>query len=311
MKSFKLNNKYTKIFLLSLACFALGFHIKTYLKHDSNNNYNNNYRYALPINNNHLVVSSYLAYPIIVDRRDGIVAQSILYSGGWEPHISSVLTKLVKKGDTVVEVGANYGYHTILLGKLVGDKGHIYTYEANPDVCNQILYKNIILNDLTNNVHINCIAVSDEEKEVKFLTGYSNLGGSFVIGKNVNIDSLTTKIPELKDWTTKTVNTTYLDKDLNKLKNIDILRMDAEGSELPIINGAKNLIQSSKHIKIIMEWSVEMLANFGNVQELLDNLETQSFKFYQIQYNATVVKISKKDMMTLPHCDVIITRDKL
>lgn len=272
---------------------------------------NSNDNNIIAVNDTQLIVPSSIGFPIVVDKRDGVVAQSIIQTGLWEKNISEILNKLVKKGDIVVEIGSNYGYHTISLGKIVGKKGKVYGYEANKDLCRNILNKNIVLNDLTDNVIISCTAVSDQEQtNVKFFTGFSNLGGSFIAGKNFNLTNFNQN--ELyKDWEAKTVNTITLDQDLKYLKNIDILRMDSEGSELAIINGAYNLISSSKDIKIIMEWSTAMLSNFGNVETLLNKLESDSFNFYLINHNGTLTKKTKSEMLVLPHCDVVIARNNI
>ncbi len=302
-----------KIIILSILCIVFGILVS----YGSLATHKNIYKMVyinkiqpITIGNHQLISYSIAGYPIIVDERDRIIAQSIINSHSWEGHVTNALKRLVHEGDTVVEVGSNYGYHTILLGKIIGSTGHLYSYEANSDVCN-ILNKNIVLNNLSNNVTIRCTAVSDKEQQAKFLTGYSNLGGAFVVGKYANLANI--KHSEAyKDWITTTVDTTYLDQDLSTLKNIDVLRMDAEGSELAVINGARNLISLSKKIKIIMEWHIGMLSNFGSVETLLDNLESDHFNFYLINDNGTLTKKNKDEMFTIPHCsDVVITRDKL
>lgn len=251
-----------------------------------------------------ILVRTNLGFPIIVDERDGIVARYIMKTGQWEPHVSQVLNKLLKEGDTVVEVGANYGYHTIWMSKLVGKQGRVYTYEANDEVC-MLLDKNLAINDLMRNTKVNCIGVSDKIDKARFLTGYSNLGGSFIIGGKANSETIKLAHP---GWKEKTVETTFLDNDLNHLKNIKLLRMDAEGSELAILNGARKLIESSKDMNIVMEWDVYMLSHFGDVAALIDFLSTQGFRFYVINAEGGFDFKNKAQMLILPHSDVFITR---
>lgn len=258
---------------------------------------------------NHLVLAkAKMGFPIMVDERDGIVARYIINSGVWEQHVTEVLQRLVHKGDKVIEVGGNYGYHTILLSKLVGQNGKVYTYEANDEVCN-ILNKNIRLNQL-HNTEMKCVAVSNKIGTATFFTGYSNLGGSFVIGKNADLKHLK-ESSSFKDWHEKTVNTIYLDKDLNNIKGIHLLRMDAEGSELVIIEGAKKILKASPNIKIVMEWDVEMLSNFGNVATFLSELAADNFKFYVIDENARLIRKNTEEMLKLSHCDIVMARENL
>ena len=52
----------------------------------------------------------------------------------YEPHITSVFRSLVKQGDHVIDLGANIGYHTIELSKLVGDTGKVIAAEPLKEV---------------------------------------------------------------------------------------------------------------------------------------------------------------------------------
>jgi len=265
----------------------------------------------IPLNysSHQVIVNTQLGFPLVVDNRDGIVGKYLLNSGLWEQNISQVLNRLVAKGDTVVEVGANYGYHTIHVSQLIGDSGKLFTYEANDEVCH-ILNKNIILNDAQHNTHMRCLAVLDNFDKADFLTGYSNLGGSFVIGPHADRASLLGS-EQYNGWKKKAVLSTTLDYDLKDLQNIDILRMDAEGAELAIIKGASRLIDASPNLKLIMEWDVSMLGRFGKVASMLDHLENKGFKFYFINEDSTLSQKNKFEMLSLPHCDLVLSRTTL
>ena len=67
------------------------------------------------------------------DPRDSIQA-TILHFGTWEPNVSRVFEELVKPGDSVIDLGANIGYHTLLLSKLVGASGKVIAVEALPEL---------------------------------------------------------------------------------------------------------------------------------------------------------------------------------
>ncbi len=69
--------------------------------------------------------------------------------GGWEPSLQRLLTRLVPVGSVVYDVGANFGIHTLLFSRLVGEQGHVYAFEPVPDIAEE-LDRNLRLNKIAN-----------------------------------------------------------------------------------------------------------------------------------------------------------------
>src|SRR4051812_25889815 len=65
--------------------------------------------------------------------------------GGWERRAQALLRKHLRPGDTVYDVGANYGMHTLLMARCVGPKGKVFAFEPVPAIRAE-LEKNIQLN---------------------------------------------------------------------------------------------------------------------------------------------------------------------
>jgi hypothetical protein len=59
------------------------------------------------------------------------IDHKILHEGFWEPLVVGTLMGLVKPGNICIDVGANAGYLTILMGALVGDSGRVLSFEPN------------------------------------------------------------------------------------------------------------------------------------------------------------------------------------
>ena len=72
---------------------------------------------------------------LFVDTRDRTVGTHLIAHGFWEQWIHHVVCQLVRPGDKVVEVGANFGYYTIALAVMAGCEGHVTAFEANPRLC--------------------------------------------------------------------------------------------------------------------------------------------------------------------------------
>ncbi|MFP3733211.1 FkbM family methyltransferase, partial [Bacillus sp. SIMBA_006] len=72
----------------------------------------------------------------------------------------------VRQGDTVVEVGANIGSHTVMLSQAVGDSGVVFAFEPQRHVF-QVLCANLVINHCLN-VRANQCAIGDTDGTIDF-----------------------------------------------------------------------------------------------------------------------------------------------
>ena len=64
-------------------------------------------------------------YKLYVDTDDTGFGSHVLLDGYWEMWLTIFFARLIKPGMTVIDVGANFGYYTLLFGTLVEDSGHV------------------------------------------------------------------------------------------------------------------------------------------------------------------------------------------
>ncbi len=158
---------------------------------------------------------------------------------GVEPEFGTI-KYLIKPGDSVVDVGANYGLITLFLSRLVGECGSVYSVEPIP-LTFEILLNNVKKLGLSNvrlfNYGISENSVSAIMEVPKFNFGAENFYQAKIIS-NVKQES------SLKHFK---VNLKSLDSLLNdRLDNIKFIKIDVEGHELQAVNGARQLIKHSK-----------------------------------------------------------------
>jgi hypothetical protein len=87
--------------------------------------------------------------PIYLVPRDLDLTPPILLHGSYETHVERVLVAALRPGDTVIDVGANVGYHTLAIAAAVGPEGRVHAFEANPEVM-RLLQATMFLNKLSN-----------------------------------------------------------------------------------------------------------------------------------------------------------------
>ena len=154
-----------------------------------------------------------------------------------------------------LDIGAYKGVYTYFISKY---SKKVYAFEPNPKS-----YK-ILKKTVGKNVKVFPYALSDQStsdflKIPKGKKGYSNQGGSL---RNIKLD---------KNFGKVRVETKKID-DL-KLKNIGFIKIDAEGVELKVLNGAKELIKKYKPVLLIeieeryiagpIEQSLNKIVNLG------------------------------------------------
>jgi len=166
-----------------------------------------------------------------------------LIRGFYEWRNLAVITGLAHTGDTIVEVGANIGTETILLGSLVGPKGRVFAFEPAIQ-CFRRLETNVQANSMT---HIRCYqcAVADLDGHIGFQeTSESwNHGVGHIVHEPTYPASLNVPVQKLDSWF---VNTTP--------PAPRILLIDAEGADMRVLRGARELIRQAIPF-VIIEWN--------------------------------------------------------
>jgi FkbM family methyltransferase len=153
----------------------------------------------------------------------------------YEPYETQLILRQTKVGDVVVDVGANIGYYTVLLADKVGNSGKVFAFE--PDKTNfEILKKNIEANKLKNVVLVNA-AVGDENEEKILYKSKENLGDHKLFGDG---EKEKVKIIKLDDYF--------------KNQKIDLMKIDTQGWEPAVFEGAKKIIERDKPI-VFFEYS--------------------------------------------------------
>jgi len=175
---------------------------------------------------------------MIANKNDTYIGKSIIKYGEFSEHELSLFSQIVQNTDNVVEVGANYGSHTLRLCQLA-NQGTVFAIEPQR-VIFQALCGNISINSIFN---CHCIqkACSDIDNqpivvpEADF-NAPNNFGG----------------ISMIEDTSSKTRDKTItLDTLFSSLNRLKLLKIDAEGMEKKILSGGRQLIERTRPILFV------------------------------------------------------------
>jgi len=144
----------------------------------------------------------------------------------------------IKRGDTVIDVGANIGFFTLKAAKSVGSEGLVIAIEPDPFNFKALL-GNLRINALEGKVIAINGALGDADRTIKFyIDRYCPSGSSSYTMRELSVP-IEVKMSKLVS----------LIKRLN-IKRVDFLKCDAEGAEVDIIDGALEALTYIKHMTI-------------------------------------------------------------
>lgn len=174
--------------------------------------------------------------------------------GTFEPHVVRVMQEHVHPGSVAYDLGANVGYHTLVLAHLVGAGGGVVAVEPSPAE-RAALETTLRLNDLTN-VRVVDAALAEQPGTVQFATfGYSGIGRI-------------AREQEPADATIEAVSATTLDRLVLSAGYPPpaFIKMDVEGAELRVLLGGMQVLASARPV-IVCE--VRWQATHESVCQLL------------------------------------------
>lgn len=183
--------------------------------------------------------------------------------GTYEPQLESAISKFVKPGMVVYDVGANIGYITLLLSKAVGPDGRVVAFEALPENLVR-LRKNLSLNNLEAQVRIEYLAVTDRPGQVQFLVGPSGGTGKVEGSRGresiVYTGSIAVSGISLDDYVFAVDNPAP-----------DLVKMDIEGGEAIALPGMSRILTLKRPLLFLelhgfeaakIAWDILIRANY-------------------------------------------------
>jgi FkbM family methyltransferase len=186
------------------------------------------------------------------------------YGRAREEHIMQAFARLVRPGDTVIELGGHIGYVSLYFADLVGPEGRVFVLEPSPD---NLLY---IRANVSSHPSITLVeaAASDRVGEAKFfvedLTGQNStlVKDYIVFGENRERAFSDASYRQI-DVPTTTVDLFAATHSLRP----NFIKIDVEGAELQCLRGSIETLKSFRP-KLMVEVTHQKEAVFSLMLEL-------------------------------------------
>jgi FkbM family methyltransferase len=169
-------------------------------------------------------------------------ARYLNLSSTHEPEVQALLKRIVRPGQTCVDVGANVGYITLLLARLVDSTGQVIAFEAHP-ANSAILHQNLSSYKLAAHIKVENMAVSDGSCEtVRLFPGRNHASAEWnIVGHDV--EGQETKA-ELE------VRAISLDQYFST-GPVDFVKIDVEGAEAQVLAGMKRILRDLRPVVFV------------------------------------------------------------
>lgn len=218
------------------------------------------YKHAYPIYN--------IIYPIFKNRQDKYELE--------------LISKHVKSGDIVIDIGANIGFYTKYFAKIVGPNGKVYAFE--PDELN---FKRLLQNTkgLKQVIPVKA-AVSNEDGVIKIYRS-----------KMLNVDHRTYPTDDAES--VDEIKSIAIDNFIPEKENPSFIKIDIQGYEYAAFQGMSNTIQRCEKLNIISEFWPEGMEKAGASAEKMLAFHKEHQLIPQVIKNNTCEPLKEEHYLSL------------
>jgi FkbM family methyltransferase len=252
---------------------------------------------AVPMGNGIILCRTLGKYRHYVSERDIGLSPYVILDGFFEYSITEFVARNVTQGMTVMDLGANYGYYTILMADLVGDGGKVYAFEPNPAAI-AAMGLSLRVNNYYHRVSIDPRAIWNCSNErVTFHVPE-------IAATNARVVSpLDSRLPPSDAGTpdgSTTIDTVALD-DL-PFDGISFVKADIEGAEERLWQGSKRFFEKNPDVIFLLEFNCLRCQNSrGTLEDM-----RQLFSLRYLDDESNVRNITPDEILGTVHDWMIV-----
>lgn len=195
---------------------------------------------------------------------------------------SVLVSRLLKSGDCVIDVGANVGYFSAVCARQVGSTGRVHAIEASPMLAKRLREFTDEVKD--GPIRIHHAAVWSTPGTVSFKvsanSGWSSLreNATFETAYQIDVPAIT-----LDEFVRR-----------ERVEQVKLLKLDIEGAEIDALLGTSDLLRSGMLDYVLLEAEPNRLTAFGHTgEELAVLLQDHGYRAVCIIENDTIYPVTE------------------
>jgi FkbM family methyltransferase len=149
------------------------------------------------------------------------------YPSSYQPETHSFLRSHCTSGTAAIDVGAHIGLFTVVMAKLVGPEGQVFSFEPTPDSF-AALREAVRLNGYEESVNLRRQAVSSHDGRLEFFMTPTSVSNANSLVGGPGAEQVEVDVVRLDS--------------LEPRRRVSVIKVDAEGAEVQVLEGARDLI---------------------------------------------------------------------
>jgi FkbM family methyltransferase len=226
--------------------------------------------------------------PALYELGDGTLAwldprdyfQVMMFYGRYSESILEIMGRYVNEGDAVIDVGAQIGFMSVQLAKLVGKGGRVYSFEPDPKARESLL-STLEANRMQQVTVFACCA-SSSNGEMPFFV-------SPQVGWSTGVAG--THLTNLSEISVESVTIDSLIEQGLISRDVRLIKIDVEGFECDVVRGAQKFLDAGRPVLIVEAWDEILRARGESVDSLRKLIRSSRY---------TIRSITKMDWLCLP-----------
>ena len=215
---------------------------------------------------------------VFLNQRDPVVSGALALHL-YEKDEINFLSQIVQKGMRILDIGANVGLYTAILGKGAGNEGLVYAFEPDPENFSFLL-KTIAANKLSN-THAVQAAAASQAGRMRLFTSSDNRGDNRLYENELSDGCVDVEVICVDDFLRE-----------NFLDTIDLIKIDVQGFEAEVLAGLEHTIRNSPRLTLLSEFWPDGLRRAGaEPLALLKRLQDWGLRIHSLESGGQIQAI--------------------